>query len=155
MEKHLANLFTRIRISHYQPNCGKDLTEILIISYVSQIEMIIYYYRDDWDLPDKTFSWATGTPEYPYFSLEKDSGLITMKHGVPEGRYVLHFKVYDRKHTQTDVPSNVTVVIKEISHEAVVNSGSFRLNGITAEDFIRVWDDKEEKVIKSKVNIFR
>ena len=106
-------------------------------------------------MPDKTFSWATGTPEYPYFSLEKDNGLITMKHGVPEGRYVLHFKVYDRKHTQTDVPSNVTVVIKEISHEAVVNSGSFRLNGITAEDFIRVWDDKEEKVVKSKVNIFR
>ena len=78
-----------------------------------------------------------------------------MKHGVPEGRYVLHFKVYDRKHTQTDVPSNVTVVIKEISHEAVINSGSFRINGITAEDFIRVWDDKEEKVIKSKMESFR
>ena len=41
MEKHLANLFTIIRIAHYQPNCGKDLTEITIISYVSQIEMII------------------------------------------------------------------------------------------------------------------
>merc|ERR1719331_2032833 len=93
----------------------------------SPIGRVYVYDRDDWDLPDKTFSWATGTPEYPYFSLEKDSGLITMKHGVPEGRYVLHFKVYDRKHTQTDVPSNVTVVIKEISHEAVVNSGSFRL----------------------------
>ena len=58
--------------------------------------LFIWHYRDDWDLPDKTFSWASGAPEYPYFSLEKDNGLITMKHGVPEGRYVLHFKVYDR-----------------------------------------------------------
>ena len=67
-----------------------------------------------------------------------------MKHGIPEGRYILQFKVYDRKHTQTDVPANVTVVVKEIPHEAVINSGSFRLVGITAEDFVRIWDYEKE-----------
>ena len=45
--------------------------------------------------------------------------------------------MYDRKHTQTDVPANVTVIVKKIPHEAVVNSGSFRMKGITAEEFIR------------------
>ena len=78
-----------------------------------------------------------------------------MKHGIPEGRYILQFKVYDRKHTQTDVPANVTVVVKEIPHEAVVNSGSFRIVGVTAEDFVRIWDYEKEKVVKSKVELFK
>lgn len=78
-----------------------------------------------------------------------------MKTGTPAGRYVLHFKVSDRKHTQTDVPANVTVSVKTIPHEAVVNSGSFRMVGLTAEDFIRVWDYKEEKVGKSKLEKFK
>ena len=87
--------------------------------------------------------------------MEKDTGIITMKHGIPEGRYILQFKVYDRKHTQTDVPANVTVVVKEIPHEAVVNSGSFRIVGITAEDFVRIWDYEKEKVVKSKLELFK
>ena len=111
--------------------------------------------KDDWDIPDKTFSWSGGKPQYPYFSLNKDSGVIRMKHGTPEGRFVLRFKVYDRKHTQTDVPANVTVVVKQISHEAVVNSGSFRIVGIDAEEFIRVWDYRKERVAKSKMQMFK
>lgn len=55
-------------------------------------------------------------------------------------RYHLRFKVYDRKHTQTDVPANVTVTVREIPHEAVINSGSIRIAGISDEDFIRVWN---------------
>ena len=111
--------------------------------------------KDDWDIPDKTFSWSRGKPQYPYFSLNKDSGVIRMKHGTPEGRFVLRFKVYDRKHTQTDVPANVTVVVKQISHEAVVNSGSFRIVGIDAEELIRVWDWRKERVAKSKMQMFK
>ena len=78
-----------------------------------------------------------------------------MKPGAPNGRYFLRFKVYDRKHTQTDVAANVTVVINEISHEAVVNSGSFRIKGIVAEDFVRVWDYEKEEVVKSKLQMFK
>lgn len=65
-----------------------------------------------------------------------------MKSGTHDGRYHLRFKVYDRKHTQTDVPANVTVTVKTIPHEAVLNSGSVRISGITDEDFIRIWDYK-------------
>ena len=42
--------------------------------------------------------------------------MIIMKHGTRDGTYHLKFKVYDRKHTQTDVPANVTVTVKEIPH---------------------------------------
>ena len=105
--------------------------EIFVYNYrgeapTSEIGRVHVNDLDDWDLPDKTFSWNAGKPQYPYFSLNTDTGTITMKHGAPEGRYVLKFKVYDRKHTQTDVPANVTVIIKKIPHEAVVNSGSFQ-----------------------------
>ena len=136
--------------------------EVLVYNYMgnapsSEIGRVYVYDRDDWDLPDKTFSWGgpQSKPQFPYFSLNKDTGAITMKHGTPEGRYVLQFRVYDRKHTQTDVPANVTVVVKKIPHEAVVNSGSFRMVGVTAEEFIRVWDYAEERVRKSKMQLFR
>lgn len=71
--------------------------------------------------------------------------MIYMKSGTHDGRYHLRFKVYDRKHTQTDVPANVTVTVKTIPHEAVLNSGSVRISGITDEDFIRIWDYKVSK----------
>lgn len=95
---------------------------------------------DDWDLPDKKFYWEG--LEHPQFKLDEDTGMIYMKSGTHDGRYHLRFKVYDRKHTQTDVPANVTVTVKTIPHEAVLNSGSVRISGITDEDFIRVWDYK-------------
>lgn len=63
-----------------------------------------------------------------------------MKSGTHDGKYNLRFKVYDRRHTQTDVPANVTVTVKSIPHEAVLNSGSVRISGITDEDFIRIWN---------------
>jgi len=93
---------------------------------------------DDWDLPDKKFYWEG--LEHAQFRLDEDSGMIYMKSGTHDGKYHLRFKVYDRKHTQTDVPANVTVTVKSIPHEAVLNSGSVRISGITDEDFIRVWN---------------
>ena len=43
----------------------------------------------------------------------------------------------------------------QIAHEAVVNSGSFRIVGIDAEEFIRVWDYRKERVTKSKMQMFK
>lgn len=48
--------------------------------------------------------------------------------------------MYDRYHTQLSVPANVSVTVKEISREAVLNAGSIRISGISDEDFIRIWD---------------
>ncbi|CAG2162865.1 unnamed protein product, partial [Oppiella nova] len=107
---------------------------------------------DDWDLPDKTFFWE-GNTGHPLFDLNSDDGMITMKN-VTNGEYLLKFNVYDRKHTQ-EVPTNVTVVVKEIPEEAIYNSGSIRVSGITAEDFIRVWNYQQQRQLPSMYDKFK
>lgn len=107
---------------------------------------------DDWDLPDKSFIWDGGVA-HPLFDLNTDDGMITMKN-VTNGEYFLRFNVHDRKHTQ-NVPANVTVVVRELPEEAVYNSGSIRVSGITAEDFIRVWFPHKQKQEKSKYEKFK
>ena len=106
---------------------------------------IYVYDLDDWDLPDKKFYWDG--PEHNQFKLNEDTGMIFIKEGTTEGQYQLRFKVYDRTHTQTDVPANVTVIVKSIQHEAVINSGSVRIAGISDEDFIRIWHYKVRVLI--------
>nr|XP_021206767.2 neural-cadherin isoform X3 [Bombyx mori] len=132
--------------------------DILVYSYQglspdTEIGRVYVYDLDDWDLPDKKFFWEN--TENPNFTLNEETGMITMKQKTREGRYHLKFKVYDRKHTQTDVPANVTVYVKEISHEAIINSGSIRISGISDEDFIRVWNYKTLSVSRSKLDIFK
>ncbi|KAB7494699.1 Neural-cadherin [Armadillidium nasatum] len=128
---------------------GKALENVM-----TQIGRVYVYDLDDWDLPDKKFSWATSSP-HPNFSLNKDDGMISMRRGTQEGTYFLRFHVYDRKHTQTEVEANVTVTVKEITEEAVINSGSIRIANISAEDFVRIWDYKTQMVVKSKYEKFR
>lgn len=111
----------------------------------TEIGRVYVFDLDDWDLPDKKFYWEG--LEHAQFKLDEDTGMIYMKSGTHDGRYHLRFKVYDRKHTQTDVPANVTVTVKTIPHEAVLNSGSVRISGITDEDFIRIWDYKVSLVV--------
>ncbi|XP_048486050.1 neural-cadherin isoform X3 [Plutella xylostella] len=132
--------------------------EILVYNYQGQapdteIGRVYVYDLDDWDLPDKKFFWESS--EHPNFTLNEETGMIQMKHKTREGRYHLKFKAYDRKHTQTGVPANVTVYVKEISHEAIINSGSLRISGISDEDFVRVWNYKTLSVSRSKLDIFK
>ncbi|XP_017771131.1 PREDICTED: neural-cadherin [Nicrophorus vespilloides] len=132
--------------------------EIFVYNYQGQapeteIGRVYVYDLDDWDLPDKKFYWEG--VEHPRFKLNEDTGMVSMKHGTRDGKYHLRFKVYDRKHTQNDVPANVTVTVKEIPHEAVINSGSVRIAGITDEDFIRIWNYKTQSLSKSKAEKFK
>lgn len=108
---------------------------------------------DDWDIADKTFFWE-GNRVHPNFTLDRETGIITMLHGTKAGKYQLYFTVYDRQHTQ-EVKANVTVTVQNIPLEAVHNSGSVRISGITDEDFIRIWDYQEQKVEKSRYEKFR
>lgn len=92
---------------------------------------------DDWDLPDKKFKWLSGSP-HERFDLKSDTGMITMLQNTKEQTYVLEFEITEQgqkieKHT---VNSTVVVTVKEIPEEAVDKSGSVRLAGITAEEFI-------------------
>ncbi|XP_047118591.1 neural-cadherin-like [Schistocerca piceifrons] len=132
--------------------------DIFVYNYMGQapdteIGRVYVYDLDDWDLPDKKFYWEGA--EHPRFKLNGDTGMITMRHGTQDGRYNLRFKVYDRKHTQTDVQANVTVTVREIPHEAVINSGSVRIAGLSDEDFVRVWDYRTQSLQRSKADRFR
>ena len=51
--------------------------------------------------------------------------------------------------------ANVTVIVQNLPEEAVLNSGSVRIAGLSDEDFIRIFDDKERVVKKSKLEMFR
>ncbi|XP_058799205.1 neural-cadherin isoform X1 [Phymastichus coffea] len=132
--------------------------DIFVYNYMGQspeteIGRVYVYDLDDWDLPDKKFYWDG--PEHDQFKLNEDTGMISIKPGTHDGKYQLKFKVYDRAHTQTDVPANVTVTVKTIPHEAVWNSGSVRISGISDEDFIRVWNYRTQSVSRSKADLFR
>lgn len=92
---------------------------------------------DDWDLPDKKFKWLNGHP-HMHFDLKSETGMITMLQGTREQTFTLEFEVTEqgqkiKKHT---VNSTVVVTVKEIPEEAVDKSGSVRLAGISAEEFI-------------------
>lgn len=106
---------------------------------------------DDWDLTDKKFMWEQMA--HPNFHLDPSNGTIFMKN-VNEGSYSLRFSVTDKKFTQ-EVTANVTVIVKNLPEEAVYNSGSIRLAGITDEDFIRIWDWKTQTQRSSKYELLR
>nr|CAD7261696.1 unnamed protein product [Timema shepardi] len=132
--------------------------DILVYSYMNQapdseIGRVFVNDLDDWDLPDKMFYWEGA--EHPRFKLDGDTGMITMRHGTKEGRYHLRFKVDDRKHSQTDVPANVTVTVQGLPHEAIINSGSIRIAGLTDEDLVRVVSHKSSSQQASKINHLR
>nr|CAD7430770.1 unnamed protein product [Timema monikensis] len=132
--------------------------DISVYSYMNQapdseIGRVFVNDLDDWDLPDKKFYWEG--VEHPGFKLDEDTGMITMRHGTKEGRYHLRFKVDDRKHSQIDVPANVTVTVQGLPHEAIINSGSIRVAGLTDEDLVRVVSHKSSSQQASKINRLR
>lgn len=65
--------------------------------------------------------------------------MLTMLPRTPVGRYHFRFRVSDLKY-QNNVSSYNDIVVREISQEAVTNSGSIRISGITDEDFISTLD---------------
>lgn len=67
----------------------------------TQIGRVFVQDADDWDVPDKIFYWDSS--EQMRFRLDEDTGMVTVRQGTPDGRYTLRFKVYDRKHTRTEV----------------------------------------------------
>lgn len=61
-------------------------------------------------------------------SLDTETGQLYANSSVAAGIYTIKVKVYD-KHWTREVISTVTVNIKDIPEEAVINSGSIRMSG--------------------------
>ena len=60
--------------------------------------------KDDWDLPDKDFSWASGSPHND-FNLDYATGYISMKTTARDGTYRLLFKVIQEIHLSVELRS--------------------------------------------------
>lgn len=80
---------------------------------------------------DKNFRWFDEFQKPDKFEVDFRTGIIRMKN-ITQGEYHLNFLVFDQKYSN-EVNANVTVIVKEIPEEAVRNSGSIRVSGITAE----------------------
>lgn len=131
--------------------------EVVVYNYQGQspdtpVGRVFVNDLDDWDLNDKRFYWSD--QENPRFKLDEETGMITMRRGAREGKYRLRFRVYDHKHLQ-EVTSNMTIYVKHISYESILNSGSIRIKGISDEEFIRVWHTRTQEVFKSKSDTFK
>ena len=115
---------------------------------------------DDWDLPDKKFKFEKPAMFSRDFSLNQNTGMITMKRGInlPEeiNTFFMEFIVEDPVHRQTGanaVKANVTVTVKKLPQEAVDKSGSLRLD-VRAEKFIseKTGREKLTELLKAYLN---
>ncbi|XP_074646658.1 neural-cadherin-like [Tubulanus polymorphus] len=88
---------------------------------------------DDWDRGDKIFE--AKNPNNRYFNVMKN-GDIFLKTKVPAGSHQFEVVVTDTVRSNRQVVSTVTAIVQDISAEPVYNAGSFRLIGITAEQFV-------------------
>ena len=114
---------------------------------------------DDWDLPDKTFRFSDPR-KFPDFSLNPNTGMITMKRGIKLlseiNEFDMEFIVEDHKRGQTGrnaVKATVNVVVKMIPEVAVKKSGSIRLD-VSAEEFISSKNGREKltELLKAYLN---
>ncbi|KAF5283408.1 hypothetical protein FQA39_LY04784 [Lamprigera yunnana] len=138
-----ATSFMKVIIGDVNDNPAKPgESQIFVYNYEGkspdiQIGRVYVDDPDDWDLNDKYFQW--GSHKNEYFDLNNNNGTITIKSGTPEGKYILKFSVTEEhpffieKHT---VDATVEVTVKKIPEQAVQNSGSIRLSGVMAEEFI-------------------
>ncbi|XP_050721664.1 putative neural-cadherin 2 isoform X2 [Eriocheir sinensis] len=92
---------------------------------------------DDWDAGDKSYAWDG--PPHPLFSLHPRQGTIFAASVVREGRYALRFKVSDRAWKQRDVGANVTVVVRELSPDALTHATPITLTPTTPARLTRGW----------------
>ncbi|XP_056142918.1 neural-cadherin [Lampris incognitus] len=84
---------------------------------------------DDWS--EKVYHFE-GTPSR-LFSLNQNSGQLSIREGTPPGSYNLQVRVSDN--TWPDVTSEAQVLVAELHEEALQNAGSLRLSNLTVEDF--------------------
>ncbi|XP_057317879.1 DE-cadherin isoform X1 [Microplitis mediator] len=135
MEEGTSSIF----VYNYK-NKGKNQLDSEDVIQDTEIGRVYVNDLDDWDLPDKYFSWLDGGDYHEGFSLDPHTGMITMlsSNTWVDNTYLLKFVV---KESSPLIPSHtvnayVNVTVKLIPEEAVVKSGSIRFYGSTPEEFV-------------------
>lgn len=114
---------------------------------------------DTWDIADKTFTCTSGCETNnegrleQYFSVNKDDGKVLMLEGATKGDHTLTVSVFDNKWKQT-IKASVNVKVIYIEQDAVLSSGSIRLQGVTVEEMIQPsTDGKPSKMAQLKTSL--
>lgn len=92
---------------------------------------------DDWDLNDKVFVQQDNFDQFMLSST--NNGMILMRHLTSSGTYVVNFQVTEKHEPNIEehtVHAIVNITVKEIPEEAVIKSGSIRMQKITPEEFV-------------------
>ncbi|XP_064115232.1 putative neural-cadherin 2 [Macrobrachium nipponense] len=92
---------------------------------------------DDWDVKDKSFHWLGQA--HPLFSLNTEDGTIFASSQVREGRYELQFAVSDEFWGQRLVPAKVTVIVRQLTQEALAHSTPIILTPTTPRKLTSGW----------------
>ncbi|KAL3856809.1 hypothetical protein ACJMK2_011526 [Sinanodonta woodiana] len=119
---------------------GPGQKNILVYNYKGlfkniQIGRVYAADLDDWDIVDKRFELQNAAVAGRYVSVDATSGFITLLEKVPPITFTITVKVTDVI-SKASVMATVTIEIVELSEEAVRNSGSTRISGITDEYFV-------------------
>ncbi|XP_038077180.1 neural-cadherin-like isoform X2 [Patiria miniata] len=148
-----------IRITDKAPN-GNSGVQNLIVEiedendnqhYGTTKEMLVYSFEgnipdspigfvgvsDKDTLEDKTYFPDLSDVYKQYFRVDEDTGQVTILAGTPAGTYNFDVRVADDG-KYDDQTSTVIVDVRDIPEEAVRSSGSFRFEGVTAEELITV-----------------
>lgn len=92
---------------------------------------------DDWDINDKVFVQQDNFDQF--LLSDTNNGMILMRHFTSAGTYSVHFEVTETHEPTIEthtVHALVNITVKEIPEEAVVKSGSIRLQKMTPEEFV-------------------
>ncbi|KAK4327912.1 hypothetical protein Pmani_001640, partial [Petrolisthes manimaculis] len=133
-----------IQVYNYQ---GQFPTMVIGSVYVTD--------EDDDDVKDKYFTLlpTDGQDQVDtYFTVDYNSGKITMEKGTPEGTYTLKVKVDDRYRNET-ATGTVAVLVVDLNEEAVMQSGSFRVAGYSAHQVLQKGEGSSSLYDRLKVEI--
>lgn len=92
---------------------------------------------DDYDINDKVFEIdpSTSLEVDTYFDVDYNSGEITMMKDTPSDTYLLRVKVVDNYRNEVAF-GVVTITVVDLTEEAVMQSGSFRVEGYNSISFL-------------------
>ncbi|KTF89691.1 hypothetical protein cypCar_00002126 [Cyprinus carpio] len=97
---------------------------------------------DDWS--EKVYKFEGKPPRQ--FSLNQNTGQLSILEGTPAGFYSLQVRVADK--SWPDVTSSAEVTVMELEEDALRNAGSIRLANLTANEFFRASTNEESRYVR-------
>ncbi|XP_052798901.1 neural-cadherin-like [Mya arenaria] len=132
--------FLDVDITDENDNINHDGNQfITVYNYKGLFGNIVIGTVDDFDLDDndndKVFSLQNEAVSGKFVMIDPTTGDITLKPKVPEMSFSIKVSVQDQT-TRPATTTNVRITVVYVTEDAVFNSGSIRINGVSPSDFL-------------------